>query len=126
MYFALKHLHMLCAVISIIGFIIRGALKLRGSAWLQKKWLRIAPHVVDTVLLLSAIGLVVIIHQYPFVQGWLTAKLIGLVVYIGLGLVTLRFAKTQSVRAGAYVLAIVTFAYIAAVAVTKSALPFIH
>jgi len=124
MYFALKHLHMLCAAISIVGFIIRGALKLQGSALLQKKWLRIAPHIVDTVLLLSAIGLVVLIHQYPFVQGWLTAKLIGLVVYIGLGLVTLRFAQSQPARAIAYVSAILTFAYIAAVAVTKSALPF--
>jgi len=125
MYFALKHLHMLCAALSIVGFIARGALKLQGSNLLQKKWLRITPHVVDTVLLLSAAGLVAVTHQYPFVQGWLTAKLIGLVVYIGLGLVALRFAQTQPARAMAYLLAILTFAYIAAVAVTKSALPFI-
>lgn len=125
MYFALKHLHMLCAAISIVGFIIRGTMKLSGSALLQKKWLRIAPHVVDTLLLASAIALVVITHQYPFVQNWLTAKLVGLVVYIGLGLVTLRFARTQPARALAYLLAILTFAYIGAVAITKSALPFI-
>ena len=125
MYLALKHLHMLCAAISIIGFIARGALKLGGSPLLQRKWLRIAPHIVDTLLLLSAFGLVFVTHQYPFVEGWLTAKLIGLVVYIGLGLVTLRFARTQPARAIAYVLAILTFAYIAVVAVTKTPLPFI-
>lgn len=124
MYFAFKHLHMLCAAISIIGFIVRGALAIQGSALLQKKFLRIAPHIVDTVLLLSAIGLAVTIQQYPFTSAWLTAKLIGLVVYIFLGLVTLRFARSQPVRVIAYVAAIATFFYIGHVAFTKSPWPF--
>jgi uncharacterized membrane protein SirB2 len=124
MYFALKHLHMLCAVISIIGFIIRGALRIANSSILQKKWIRIAPHIVDTLLLLSAIGLTFSIHQYPVTTPWLSAKLIGLVVYIGLGVVTLRVAKTQPVRILAYIFAIITFAYIGMVAVTKTPLLF--
>ena len=65
MYFALKHLHMLCAVISIIGFIVRGALRIQGSTLLQRKWLRITPHIVDTLLLLSAIGFD---HQYSAIS----------------------------------------------------------
>lgn len=124
MYFALKHLHMLCALISITGFIVRGALRLADSTLLQKKFLKIAPHIVDTLLLLSAIGLTITIHQYPLITPWLTAKLIGLFVYIGLGLITLRFAKTKTMIAIAYLLAIVTFAYIATVAVTKTPLFF--
>lgn len=124
MYFAFKHLHMLCAAISIIGFIVRGALRLQGSALLQKKFFKIAPHIVDTLLLLSAIGLAVSIQQYPFVNGWLTAKLIGLVVYIFLGLVTMRIAKSQPVRVIAYLLAIATFFYIGSVAFAKTPWPF--
>jgi uncharacterized membrane protein SirB2 len=124
MYFALKHLHMLCAAISIVGFIVRGALRIMNSAQLQKKWIRVAPHIVDTLLLLSAIGLTISIQQYPITTPWLTAKLIGLFVYIGLGLVTLRFAKTQPVRIIAYLFAIITFAYIGMVAMAKSPLLF--
>ena len=124
MYFAFKHMHMLCAVISIISFIIRGALAIKGSSILQKKWIRIAPHIIDTLLILSAVGLMVSIQQYPFVNGWLTAKFIGLIVYIFLGVVTLKIAKSQPVRIAAYLLAIVTFGYIASVAVTKTPLPF--
>jgi uncharacterized membrane protein SirB2 len=124
MYFALKHLHMLCAALSIIGFIVRGALRLADSQLLQKKFLKIAPHIVDAFLLLSAIGLTFSIHQYPLTTPWLTAKLIGLFVYIGLGLMTLRFAKTKTVVAVTYLLAIATFAYIATVAVTKTPLFF--
>ena len=124
MYLALKSLHMLCAAISISGFTVRGALRIANSPVLQKKWIRVAPHIVDALLLLSAIGLTLEIHKYPLTTPWLSAKLIGLVVYISLGLVALRFAKTQPIRILAYVFAIITFAYIGMVAVTKSPLLF--
>lgn len=124
LYVALKHLHMLCAAISIVGFIVRGALRIQGSALLQNKFVKIAPHIVDTVLLLSAIGLAITIQQYPFVSGWLTAKLIGLFVYIFLGVVTLRIARTQPVRIVAYLAAIAVFFYIGTVAFAKTPWPF--
>jgi uncharacterized membrane protein SirB2 len=124
MYLTLKMLHVSFALISIIGFIARGLLKFQGSALLQKKFVKIAPHIVDTVLLLSAIGLAVSIGQYPFVESWLTAKVLGLVVYIFLGLVTLKLAKTTPVRLLAFVFAIAVFAYIATVARTHNPLPF--
>ena len=125
MYMALKHLHMLCAVISIAGFAVRGGLRLADSPLLQRKWIKIVPHVIDTVLLATAIGLVVVLQQYPFVVGWVTAKLLGLIVYIGLGVYTMRIARTQSARVAAYLLALLTAAYILAVAFSKSALPFL-
>ena len=124
MYLMLKMLHMSCAMISILGFIFRGVLKLQGSALLEKKFLKIAPHIVDTILIVSAIALTFTIGQYPLVNDWLTAKVLGLLVYIFLGLVTLRFAKTQPVRLLAFVLAIAVFAYIALVARTHNPFPF--
>ena len=116
MYLTLKMLHMTCAVLSIAGFIFRGILKMQGSPLLQRKFLKIAPHVIDTLLLLSAIGLTLIIQQYPFVDAWLTAKVIGLIVYIALGLVTLKFARSEPVRLLAFIAAILVFFYIAMVA----------
>jgi uncharacterized membrane protein SirB2 len=124
MYLTLKMLHMTCAILSIAGFTLRGILKLQGSTLLEKKIFKIAPHIIDTVLLASAIALTVIIGQYPLADAWLTAKVIGLLLYIFLGLVTLRFAKTQPVRLLAFVLAIGVFAYIAMVARTHNPFPF--
>lgn len=125
MYLTLKMLHMTCALLSITGFIFRGTLKLQGSALLQKKFLKIAPHIIDTVLLLSAIGLAMTLQQYPFIDSWLTAKLIGLIVYIFLGVYTLKIAKTQPARVIGLILAILVFAYIAIVARAHSPFPFI-
>jgi uncharacterized membrane protein SirB2 len=124
MYLTLKMLHMTCAMLSIVGFTLRGVLKLQGSALVEKKFFKIAPHIIDTVLLASAIALTVILGQYPLADAWLTAKVIGLVLYISLGLVTLRFAKTQPVRLLAFVAAIAVFAYISMVARTHNPLPF--
>jgi len=124
MYPTLKMLHMTCALLSILGFTLRGILKLQGSALIEKKFFKIAPHIVDSVLLLSAIALSVMIDQYPLTDGWLTAKVIGLLLYIFLGLVTLRFAKTQPIRLLAFILAIVVFAYIATVARSHNPFPF--
>lgn len=123
MYMAFKHLHMLCAVLSILGFIIRGGMRLADSPMLQRKWIRIAPHVVDTVLLLTAFGLLATLHLNPLAQGWLLAKIVGLILYIGLGLVVMRFASTRAIRATAYIAAIVVFGYILVVARTKTPLP---
>lgn len=122
-YLAIKYLHMFTALLSIAGFAWRGALRLRGSALLERRWLRIVPHINDTVLLGAGIYLALVSAQYPLAQPWLSAKLAGLVVYIGLGLYTMRFAPTTGRRALAYVLALLTFAYMVAVAFTRSAWP---
>ncbi len=117
-----KLLHMSSAFLSISGFIMRGLWMLTNSQMRSKKWVKIAPHIIDTVLLLSAIVLMLQTAQYPFAQSWLTAKLIALLAYIGLGLVALRFAKTKQAASVAYVGAIAVFFYIVAVAVQKSPL----
>ena len=124
MYLTLKMLHMTCAILSIAGFTLRGVLKLQDSALLEKKFFKVVPHIIDTMLLVSAIALTFLIGQYPLADAWLTAKVIGLFLYIFLGLVTLRFAKTQPVRLLAFVLAIAVFAYITMVARTHNPFPF--
>jgi uncharacterized membrane protein SirB2 len=118
----IKTIHVATALISITGFTIRGIWMLRDSPLLLQKWVRIVPHINDTVLLLSAIILAVQINQAPLVQGWLTAKVLGLLVYIGLGMVALRFGKTKPVKALAFLSAIVVFVYIVLVALTKNPL----
>ncbi len=122
-YLAIKHIHMLCAGISISLFIIRGIWMLTDSPMLTRRWVKIAPHVNDTLLLTAAITLAVWSHQYPFVMPWLTAKVLALLAYIGLGTVALKRGRSKPVRAGAFVLALLTFAYIVAVALTRSPTP---
>ena len=124
-YMALKHTHMLCALLSLVFFVVRSLWAFQDSAMLQKKWVKISPHVIDTVFLLSAIGLVIILQQYPFVSAWVTVKLIGLVVYIGLGLMTLKKAKNNAQRAVFFALALLTYFYILGVAMHKQALFFL-
>jgi uncharacterized membrane protein SirB2 len=75
------------------------------------------PHVVDTVLLASAIGLTIVVHQYPLVNSWLTAKVVGLIIYIGLGTVALKRGSTPAIRTGAFIAALIIFAGIVATAI---------
>lgn len=124
-YMAFKHTHMLCAVLSLLLFVSRGALAFTGSALLQNKAVKILPHVIDTVLLLSAIALVITTQQYPFASLWVTAKLIGLVAYIVLGVFTLKKARNNTQRAVFFGLSLASFVYIFMVARTKDALFFL-
>lgn len=118
----LKIIHLASAALSFVGFFIRGIWMLRDSPLLKRRWVKITPQVVDTVLLVSAITLAVQLHLSPMNQPWLMAKIIGLLAYIGVGLVALRFGRTKPVRAAAWLLGMLIFTYIASVAVSKSVL----
>ncbi|RUO80480.1 invasion protein [Idiomarina tyrosinivorans] len=120
MYSAFKHLHLTFIAISVLLFLLRFVWVMRDSAMMQKKWVKIVPHINDTLLLLSAVGLMVMIHQYPFVNTWLTAKLLGLVAYIGFATMALKSAGGK--RWLGFALAVITLWYVVNVAVTKSAL----
>ena len=121
----LKWIHTGSAALSIAGFTMRGVLMLRDSPWLQSRFARVAPHVVDTVLLGSAIALAWLSAQYPFAQSWLTAKLLALVAYITLGTVALKRGRSKAVRAAAFALALAAAAYIVTVALTRTPLGFL-
>lgn len=120
MYVALKHLHLTAVVLSFTLFVLRGVWMLIDSPRLRRPWVRVVPHVIDTVLLASALGLVAILHQYPFVHGWLTAKVAALVVYIVLGSIALKRRSSKPVRAAAWIAALAVFGYIVSVALSRS------
>jgi uncharacterized membrane protein SirB2 len=111
-YFELKTLHIAAVATSIALFVLRAALSLAGAARLQHPLLRVAPHVVDTVLLASAVLLTLVVRQYPFVDGWLTGKLLGLVAYVVLGSIAIRRGRTPTIRAVALVGALLAVSYI--------------
>ena len=119
-YTTLKALHVGSVATSLLLFVLRGIWMLRAPEQLGRRWVRIVPHVVDTALLASAIALAAIIGSDAWAGGWLTAKVIGLIVYIVLGSVALKYGPTRFIRSAAFAGALATFGYIVMVAVTKS------
>jgi len=113
---------MSCAFLSIGGFTLRGYWMLTDDARLRQRAARLLPHLLDTVLLGSAIGMLVIWQVNPFSLNWLSAKIIALLLYIGLGMVAFRFGRTLQIRQVAFGMALLTAVYILAVAFTKSPL----
>ena len=120
-YMMLKHAHLTMVGLSITLFLLRAVLMLAWPRALKTRWLRVVPHVIDTLLLLSAIGLMLTLSQYPLTHHWLTAKILGLVGYIGFGTVALKRGRTLKVRMLALLAALGCLAYILAVALTHSA-----
>jgi uncharacterized membrane protein SirB2 len=120
MYPAIKQLHILCALLSGSGFLLQGVWMMKRSPLLDHRLTRTVPHVIDTVFLGSAITLVTLSGQYPFVAPWVTAKVGGLIVYVLLGATALRRGRTMSIRVCALVAALATFSWIVSVALTKN------
>ena len=124
-YLLLKHLHMTLAAVSGALFLARGAWMLADSPMRQRAWVRSAPHLVDSLLLATAVILAWWSGQLTGVAPWLTAKLVALVAYILLGSLALKYGKTRQVRGAAFVAALACFGYIVATAVTKNPLFFL-
>ena len=120
MYSILKSLHTILAALTISGFLLRGYWMLTGSGLFRNRVTRIAPHIVDTLFLATAIWMVVEVQLAPLAQAWLQAKLVGLLAYIGLGMIAFRFSKTVEARIIAFVGAITSFTYVVGAAVSKS------
>jgi len=117
----------ICAVIASGSlFAIRGAGVLAMARWPMWAPLRYLTYTIDTVLLTAALMLVTILHQYPFVHGWLTVKVLLLVVYIGLGTMALKRGRTRAARAGFYIAALAVFLFIASVAREHHPLGILH
>ncbi len=121
-YFSLKYLHIFTVVISISLFVLRYWWQYRGSVMSGKRWVRIVPHVNDTLLLISGFALVMVTHFYPFSpQGtWLTEKLFGVIIYIALGFIALgKRPRSQQVRWFSFLLGLVVLYIIIKLATTK-------
>ncbi|ADD76811.1 putative membrane protein SirB2 [Pantoea sp. PA1] len=118
----IKNLHLLTVAVTILLFLLRFYWQRTGSAMLQRRWVRILPHVNDTLLLLSGASLVMITHFYPFSpQGsWLTEKLLGVIIYIALGSVALsRRPRSDRTRWIAFIVALIALVTIIKLALSK-------
>ncbi len=118
-------MHMVLAVISITVFILRWMWMMHESTLSAHRITRILPHVIDTFFLASGVWLAASIHQYPFTDAWLSAKIIGLVVYIVLGSFALKRAITVQGRIMAFSGALLVYAWIVSVARMKTVWGFL-
>jgi uncharacterized membrane protein SirB2 len=119
-YAVLKLIHVGSVIVSYAFFFLRGVWLMQDSEKLRQRWVKILPHIVDTILLTSAIILAMTIQQNPLDHSWLTAKVAGLILYIGLGMIAIRFGKTRRTKIMAWTAAQCVFIYIVLVALTKS------
>ena len=115
-----KYLHVTAITLSILGFIIRVFLKNNDSPYQTKYWFKKLPHKVDTLLLVSALTMVYILGVNPLTTFWIAEKIIGLLIYILLGMIALRWGKTKNIRMAAAGLAVMVFSYIVYVAHYKA------
>jgi uncharacterized membrane protein SirB2 len=121
-YSLVKTVHQTAVALSVTGFFARGGLMLAGSPLASTRLARTLPHVVDSVLLVSALAMVGMLRLNPAHAPWLATKIVGVLVYIGFGVVALRPGTPGRVRAAAWVAALLTAAWIASVAITKNPL----
>lgn len=119
LYFAVKHLHLTLVAVSVLFFVVRFVLHMRQSSIMDKKFIKIAPHVIDTLLLLSGLSLCFIIQQFPFVDPWLTEKIIAVAAYILLGVMAMRTDRNKLFKFFAFIGAIGWVVFAAKVAVFK-------
>jgi len=119
-YSQIKLLHTACVACSGVLFTARGVLMWAESRWTNAPILRRLSYRIDTLLLGSAVSLTGILHQFPFVSSWLTAKLLLLVVYILLGIFALRRGRTRLTRQVCFVAALAVYAFIISIAMTHN------
>ena len=117
--------HVSLVLLSGAFFALRGIWMLQERALLQTKPVRILPHIIDTFLLVSGFALAYLISMYPITHGWLTTKLVLLMVYIVLGVFALKRGKTKTIRTTALILALSVYAFMLTVALNKSSLGFL-
>ena len=118
----LKSSHIALAYLTVVGFVVRAIWAFTDSAMRTRKWVKIAPHVIDTLLLVLGVAMAISLSISPL-EGWLAAKLVGLVVYIGFGVLTMRAAGIVPKVVG-FVGALASVGYIFAVAFARTAWPF--
>lgn len=124
-YATVKLIHQSAVVLSVSGFALRALASLMGARWVKGRLAKTLPHVIDTVLLASAVALATWLHLNPLTTPWLAAKIVALMVYIGLGMLALKPSRPASHRCLAMLAAFATLAYIVSVAITKNPLPFV-
>ena len=121
----IKYIHIISVLISFTLFFIRGVWMLRASPLLQQRWVKVTPHIVDSVLLISAVTLAVQLSISPLANPWLLAKIVALLLYILLGVIAIKRGKTKTIRLYAWLAAQVVFVYIVSVALSHNSMPWL-
>lgn len=116
----MKLLHQVTVLLSVTGFVARGLGSFIGASWVRGRFARTLPHGVDTALLLSALAMAWMLRLTPGSAPWLAAKIAGLLLYIGLGLLALRPGRPLGLRIGAWLAALLCFGWIVSVALSKN------
>jgi len=119
-----KHLHMTAALLSVLLFTLRFVWTLVGSEQLNKKWVKILPHVIDTCLLAFGLVLMMKLALNPFEQLWLGEKLLAVVAYIFTGYYTLKLARTRLMQVVGFVGALGWIVLVVKLAMTKTPVLF--
>lgn len=122
MFLTLKTLHIIFALISLTGFLLRALLMYTGSPLLRHRAVQIIPHIVDTVFLGSGFWLAFVVNFGLFSNPWLTMKVLLLMLYLLFVGITLSRGSTMITRTVSFFLAILTYVYIVGVAINKSPL----
>lgn len=125
MYVLVKYVHVVSVALSLTGFFLRGILMMRDAPLLHARWVKVLPHINDTVLLVAALSLAAMSGQYPFVVGWVTAKVLGVTAYIILGALALRDASTRTMRIVCWFASLAVFGWIVSVAMSRQPLGFL-
>jgi uncharacterized membrane protein SirB2 len=118
----IRLLHIACVVLSGALFFLRGASVLAGGRWPMRLPVRLASYGIDTVLLTAALMLVTMLPGAVFANGWLTTKLVLLVVYVVLGSLALKRTRTPRARRLYFIAAIATYLFMFSIARTHDPL----
>ncbi|MBS9403455.1 SirB2 family protein [Halomonas sp. TRM85114] len=124
-YLPIKHLHVAAAILSILFFVLRAWWSVREAPVLQRRWVKVAPHLIDTLLLVLGVVLMLMLSFWPHQHPWLGAKLVALLFYIGLGTVAIKRGRTPTTRAIAALAAVAIFIYMLGTAIRHSPLSWL-
>lgn len=119
-YAQIRLIHIVAVILSGSLFALRGLMMLLHSRHVNHPILRYLSYAIDTTLLIAALLLVTMLQQYPFVQAWLTMKVLLLMLYIVLGSLALKRGRTRAIQIACYFAALLVFLFIISVACTHS------
>jgi uncharacterized membrane protein SirB2 len=125
MYLIIKNIHMAFAMLTIIGFLLRGYWRISGSSFYKSRAMKVLPHTVDALFLATGVWLIVMLNLNPMQHPWLLAKFVALFAYVGLGMIAFRFGRTPEIRLVAFVGAVASFAFVVGAAMAKSPLSWL-
>ena len=119
----LKQIHVSTVIITGMLFLTRYIWMLRGSLQQRARWVRVAPHVNDSILLFSGLAMAGVLQQYPLVDAWLSAKFFALLSYIVIGSIALKRGRSRRIRLWAGIFAMACYLYIIGSALSRSPIP---